>query len=153
MLLTHEQAADIRARADKLSAWMKANKLGSYKPEELPAGINPPTNDEISSLEVFDFHMNKPVRYFLYIAEGKPFNGPGNVPPLNRGHEWKATTWTGEFLGHVHHGKPWRDNFGGTRVPITVVGVNGCTYHGTYYKSAGSYARVKLAKPRKVRPC
>jgi hypothetical protein len=34
---------------------------------------------------------------------------------------------------------------GDTRVSIRVYAINGCVYHGTYYKSAGNYARVKIS--------
>jgi hypothetical protein len=88
------------------------------------------TNDERSALEVFEFCTNPPDKYFLYINE--------------KNHT--ATTWTGETLGRVFLGREYRDNFGGRRVPITVRGINGLTYHGTYFKSSGDYARVRVKK-------
>ncbi|GAB7002482.1 hypothetical protein JQ593_22795 [Bradyrhizobium viridifuturi] len=129
-MLTPEQAADIRARDEALHAWMKARKTNSYHPSELPPHINPPTNDERGQVELFEFMRDIPERYFLYI------NAKTNT----------ATTWNGERLGSASFGREYRDNFGGKRVPVTVRAINGATYHGTYFKSAGDYARVKKAK-------
>jgi len=57
-----------------------------------------------------------------------------------------GTTWNGEILGRIHTGKEWRDNFGGKRVSFIMSGINGKSYHGTYYKSAGDYCRIKMTK-------
>ncbi len=129
-MLTQEQADDIRARETQLKAW--CDDRTSYRPEEIPADINPPTNAERSALEVFEFTRDKPERYFLYITEETKI----------------ATTWTGEKLGTVVFGSQWRDSFGGTRVPVLIYAINGEHYHGTYYKSAGNYARVKKCKAK-----
>lgn len=95
------------------------------------AGIDrSPTNEERSAVEVYEFVTNPPDKYFLYINCTKRI----------------ATTWTGDKLGDVSFGSEYRDNFGGKRVPITVYAINGKRYHGTYYKSSGDYARIKLAK-------
>ena len=91
------------------------------------------TNRLRSAVEVYEWMTNPPARYFLYIKETEYMRG-------------SATTWTGEFLGHVFMGDVYRSNFGDKRQQITVVGTNGRKYHGIYYKSAGDYARVKLAK-------
>ena len=128
MVITAEQATDIRRREDELKAWMGTRK--GYYSDELPPSIKPPSNAERSSLEVYEFCRDKPERYFLYI----------NVDQRT------ATTWTGEKLGFVSFGKSWRDNFGGTRVHIRINAVNGCHYYGTYFKTAGDYARVKKVK-------
>jgi hypothetical protein len=79
---------------------------------------------------LFEFVANPPDKYFLYISEA----------------DRTATTWTGEKLGDVSFGREFRDNFGGKRQPINVRAVNGKTYHGTYYKSSGNYARIRAAK-------
>lgn len=112
---------------DKRSGW------ASYRPEDVPEDARM-SNDERSALEVYDWLMAPPERYFLYITEDK---ATGRL---------SATTWTGDVLGAVTRGCAYRDNFGGTRVPITVRGINGTLYHGTYFKSAGDYARIKRAK-------
>lgn len=93
----------------------------------LPTG---PTNAERSAIEVYEFVHHPPDRYFVYINEQKRI----------------ATTWTGDELGKVAFGREWCDNFGGKRVPVTITAINGRTYHGTYYKSSGDYARIKVAK-------
>lgn len=63
----------------------------------------------------------------------------------------------GDKLGDVTFGReyktPTRGHFPSVRVPITVRGINGVTYHGTYFKSSGDYARVKAsAKSLKRNP-
>jgi hypothetical protein len=132
MTISAETANDIRNRETALREWM-GNRT-SYHPDELPAHMNPPTNEERSALEVFEFLRDKPARYFLYINAEKKL----------------ATTWTGEELGRVTFGRTYRDNFGGERVAITVQAVSGDTYHGTYYKSSGDYARVKKSIKRET---
>ena len=71
-----------------------------------------------------------PDKYFVYIDEA------------NR----TATTWMGEKLGDVTFGHAYRAVFGDVRVPVWVTGINGVKYYGTYYKSAGNYARIQRAK-------
>jgi hypothetical protein len=133
-VISAQQAQDIRQRNDALMAWVDSirskNGWASYRPEDKPSNIPDVTNDERSALEVFDFITNPPEKYFLYINEA------------NR----TATTWTGDVLGQVSFGREYRDNFGGRRVPITVRGINGRTYHGTYFKSSGDYARIRVQK-------
>ena len=126
--ITESQANDIREREAKLTAWR--GKRNSYDPKELPPDINPPSNNERSELEIFDFCHDKPDRYFLYINDKQSV----------------ATTWTGDILGTCRFGKSWRDNMGATRVSVRIEAINGYIYSGTYYKSAGSYARVKKVK-------
>jgi len=87
-------------------------------------------NDLRGKIEVYEFMQDCPKKYFLYIKEDNS----------------TATTWNGEFLGNVHFGKEYRSNMGDKRQPIDVFGINGIKYHGTYYKSAGNYARIKAYK-------
>ncbi|MCP4900013.1 MAG: hypothetical protein GY906_23845 [bacterium] len=88
------------------------------------------TNEEKSACEQFEFAHSKPERYFLYVNQQNKL----------------ATTWMGDKLGAVTFGRLWRDNFGGTRIPITVLGINGVRYHGTCYTSAGEYVRITAYK-------
>lgn len=136
-MITQDQANEIAAREKQLQAWIDTirskNGWASYKPEDKPANIPDVTNDERSSLEVFNFVTNPPDRYFLYINEER----------------FIATTFTGEKLGSVSFGREYQSpGFyrGSKRVPVTIKGINGRTYYGTYFKSAGNYARVKMSK-------
>ena len=133
-MITPDQAADIRKRNDALMAWVDSirgkNGWASYRPEDKPGDVPDVTNEERSALEVFEFCTNPPDKYFLYINRDKQ----------------SATTWTGDLLGHVSFGREYRDNFGGIRVPVTVRAINGLTYHGTYYKSSGDFARIRQSK-------
>lgn len=132
-MISSQQALEIRSRNDALMAWVDSirgkNGWASYRPEEKPAYVPDVTNEERSSLEVFDFVATPPDKYFLYIDEQKR----------------TATTWTGETLGTVSFGREFRDNFGGKRVPVTVYAVNRVVYCGTYFRSAGNYARVRAS--------
>jgi hypothetical protein len=89
-----------------------------------------PGNEARGRVELYEFCTERPTSYFAYV------NTLTN----------QLTTWVGNVLGSVSMGREYRDNFGGVRVPITVNGVNGLTYHGTYFKSAGDYARIKAHK-------
>ena len=133
-MITAEQAADIRLRNDALNAWVDTirgkNGWASYKPEDKPSDVPDVTNEERSALEVFEFCQNPPDKYFLYIREK----------------DRTATTWTGDVLGQVSFGREWRDSFGGRRSPVTIRAINGLTYHGTYFKSSGDFARVRQSK-------
>jgi hypothetical protein len=128
------------AREAKLRAWM--GKRCSYHPSELPAGINPPDNNERAQVELYDFINDPPEKYFLYIkANSGTYYGASG----------EATIWTGVKLGHVQFGKTWRGNMGDTRVSVSVYAVNGYVYHGTFFKSSGDYARVKMSVKSKKR--
>jgi hypothetical protein len=135
-VITSEQAADIRQRNDVLMAWVDSirgkNGWASYRPEDKPAHIPDVTNGERSALEVFEFCQTPPDKYFLYINQK----------------DHTATTWTGDVLGQVFFGGEWRDSFGGRRVPVTVRAINGHTYHGTYFKSSGDFARIRQSKKK-----
>lgn len=127
-LNTQAECDAIRAREAALRVWM--GKRNSYHPNELPAHINPPTNEERSAVEVWEFNANPPAAYFAYVY---PERG-------------EVGTWTGQRLGRLTLGKPYRDNFGGERVPVWMDGGNGKMYAGTWYKSAGDYCRLKKVK-------
>ncbi len=118
---------------------MKGTRAGFWTPAEVRAACRlanlraAPTNEERSFCEVYRFVHDPPDRYFLYVNEG------------NR----VVTTWVGHVLGQAHFGRPYKaPGFGRfqVRVPVRVRGINGREYAGTYYKSTGDYARVKLIK-------
>jgi len=81
-----------------------------------------------SSIEVYEFVNKPPNKYMVYISGSK------------------ATTWTGEELGTVTFGREYRGNMGDKRVPVRIRAINGFTYSGTFFKSAGDYARVTKVK-------
>jgi len=135
-MITAEQAAGIRQRNDALMLWVDSirgkNGWASYRPEDKPTNVPDVSNEERSALEVFEFCQTPPDKYFLYIREK----------------DHTATTWTGDVLGQVSFGREWRDSFGGRRVPVTVRAINGHTYHGTYFKSSGDFARIRQSKKK-----
>lgn len=134
-MITEAEAHEIQGRLDKLTRWVDTirgkNGWASWRPEDKPRNVPDVTNDERSALEVFVFCTERPDRYTLYVNEAAR----------------EATTWMGDRLGEISFGRAYRDNFGGTRVPIRVQAINGRTYSGTYYKSSGDYAHVRAVKP------
>ena len=139
-MLTPEQYQALKDRHAKFEAWR--NGRTSYESGSVPLDIRI-SNDELSSMELYEFVTNPPERYFLYIK--RPTPPAGCTLGFQR---TIATTWTGEKLGDVISGSQYRSNFGDRRVPITVHAVNGKTYHGTYYCDAGDYARIRMAKQK-----
>jgi hypothetical protein len=141
MPVNDQEYAVLKNRSDKYEAARKElfPNTNAFTPEMIAsivkhAGIDrAPDNTERSQIETYEFIVNPPESYFLYINREKR----------------TATTWTGEVLGVVTFGNEWRDNFGGKRVPVTVTAINGKTYHGTYFKSSGDYARIKQSKARR----
>lgn len=128
---------ELRGKVNRFEKWIdsirdKRTGWASYKPEDIPADVKPDntTNEEKSAVELYEFVHDPPERYFLYVKESERI----------------ATTWAGEKLGAVLFGREWRDNFGGVRQSIDVIAVNGQRYYGTYYKSAGDYARIRAYK-------
>lgn len=114
---------------------------GGYTPADVAeiermAGCKSPTTEQRGELELYEFIVNPPDKYFLYVNERS-----GN-----------ATTFAGNVLGRVVFGRKYKSTGfgrGSTRVPVTVHGVNGVKYSGTYFESAGSYARVKRMKSKR----
>lgn len=91
------------------------------------------TNELRSKIETWEFINDKPERYFIYIDEK----------------EKVATTWMGDKLGSVvYFGREYRSNMGDKRQSVDIAAINGIKYYGTYYKDAGSYARIKAYKTK-----
>lgn len=135
-MITAQQHQELRARNDRHTEWAKQfiKPSGWTVIDKDEQKTCPPdaviTNDERSAIEVFEFVTNPPESCALYIDEAKAI----------------ATTWTGDKLGTVTFGHAFTDNFGGRRVPVSIRAINGRNYSGTYYKSAGDYARVRMLK-------
>lgn len=144
-----QERQQLRQRSDAFSVWL--GKRNNYKAEEVPAGLEMP-NGARSRLEVLDFIADPPTRYFAYVQD-VPGMSPaarslGLTPKLAR-----VITWIGDTLANVTWtGDAWRDNFGGERVPFRCEAINGLSYSGVYYKSAGNYCRLRLLKTPPPRP-
>lgn len=132
--ISKEEYEKLLALAQQYRAWLGTRT--SYKTEDLPENLRPFDNNARAKMELYEFVHNPPERYFLYVSAK---NG------THYGASGEATIWTGVKLGDVQFGSTWQDNFGGTRVSVSVYAVNGYTYHGTYFKSSGDYARVKMS--------
>ncbi len=96
-------------------------------------------NAETSRKEVAAWIADPPESYFVYVREERASDG-GRIAPA-------VTTWTGDVLGKITGwGATWTDNMGSERRTIYVRGTNGVDYWGTYFKSAGDYARIRAFK-------
>jgi hypothetical protein len=127
-MLTDQEYREARARYDAYQAWRGDRTVTDEATR--PADVPNVTNDETSAIEVYEFVRDVPASYFAYVSTKTG----------------KLTTWTGDELGAITFGSEWRDNFGGTRQAIRVKAINGRTYSGTYFKSAGDYARLRIVK-------
>ena len=116
----------------------------SYRTEDIPATLRWVTNEVRSAVEHWAFKNHRFDRYFAYVA----YSGRAEmIKPIRiQSQVYEVTTWTGQPLGNAWLGKPYRDNFGGTRQSITVHAINGAKYHGTYYKSSGDFCRLTRSK-------
>lgn len=138
-MITYTTLSEYQSACDKLSQYENAAKkyMTENKTNGIPVNIcatfpfaNEVNNDVRSAIEVYEFINTPPDKYFLYIDEQNK----------------TATTWTGQKLGNVKFGTPYTSNFGDRRQPIDIIAINGKIYYGTYYKSSGSYARIKEKK-------
>lgn len=128
--LSKKEYLETLSRCEKYNNWAKqyTQKNGWVV---IPKDAQSPvifTNDDRSAIEEYEWKQEPPVKYFLYVDE------------KNR----RATTWTGQILATVQFGAAYRSNFGDTRQPIWLKGTNGKKYYGTYFKSSGDYARIKM---------
>lgn len=126
--------AELEARATAHAAWVDTFR-GRNGWASIPAECKPPagaemSNDERGELEILQFLQDKHARLFCYIDEKT----------------MQATAWPGQSFGRVSLGHTYCSSFGDKRRSVTLFGVNGCTYHGTYYCGAGDYARLRIAK-------
>lgn len=135
--ITKEQYQEISARNVAHNTWVDSIREGkngwaSYRPEDKPANVPDVTNEERSSMEVYDFVNTPPEKYFLYVDEKRMI----------------VTTWTGDTLGDITYlSRPFVSGFGrSTRQSLRVKAINGLHYSGFYYSSSGNYARIKCLK-------
>lgn len=139
--ISREKYESLKRQLEIFERWR--NGRTSYRTADVPLGIEV-SNKERSQMEVYEFVNNPPEKYFLY-CNFPSAAGVRSGEATHYGASGTATTWTGDKLGDVQCGRTWRSNMGDTRVSITVYAINGCVYNGTYYKSVGSYARLKIS--------
>lgn len=130
--------ARLKKRLERFETWR--NGRTSYESGSVPKGLDV-SNEERSQIEVYEFVSNPPAKYFAYIRR---VDCEGNASEKSL--RIQVTTWTGQVIGTGLLGTSFRDNFGGHRYPLRFRGINGLEYAGTYYASAGDYARVKAIK-------
>lgn len=116
------------------------NGRNGYHVSEVPQELRWIDNRLRSAVEHWEFIQNPPAAYFAYVK----LHDRSGYNMLNC--QAAITTWTGQLLGAAFLGKPYQDNFGGTRQSVSMEAINGRRYHGTYYRSSGDYCRLKLSK-------
>lgn len=127
--LTDEEkafCADVRARDAQLHAWM--GKRNSYRVEELPADIRPPTNEERGRCELLEFESaTDPGPYFAYLSNDRK----------------RITTFMGDTIATiVHIGATWRGPFGNEWTAFRAAGIDGRIWHGRH-NGPGMYLRMR----------
>jgi hypothetical protein len=129
----HYRDAMIRAWA-KRSGHMRKNGAMSYRPEELPDYIDPPTNEDRSRAEVLLFTLRPlpyGVSYTAYLSSDSP----------------RIVTWMGDTLATVtwikyREAAYGRCSGGGS---FWARGIDGRIYYGTH-NGRGMYCRMRLAR-------
>jgi hypothetical protein len=104
-----------------------------------------PTNDERSAAEVAAFMAEKPAKYFAYWNVRGRWSQSGVEPELIRGDN--ITTWTGDILATIIEVRPpFYSNLTDRRQNFRAQAINGLTYSGTAYLTAGDYVRMTAVK-------
>jgi hypothetical protein len=135
---------ELRKKINRFDAWVDSQRnprsgWASYREQDIPRGLPVPSNEERSQVEVYEFCRNRPDKYFIYVQRNK-------CAPGVYDNKFTATTWTGQALGYGFLGRRYTTGAGlrvSVRYPVRFTAITGDQYHGTYYASAGDYARVK----------
>lgn len=140
-------AFQVRYRDAMLRAWMnRTGRKYSYRPEEVPAYINAPTNEERGRAEAIEF-CRKPLAhgetYRAYLHCDAP-RGDSSYPRA-----YRITTWTGDTLATVisYHVSTTRapGYVSNVRGSYWARGIDGRLYHGRHC-GAGIICTMRLAK-------
>jgi hypothetical protein len=102
-------------------------------------------NNHRSRLEIAKFKADKPIHYFAY-HNASPFY----ADPITRLHYGDhIQNWMSDQLGTVvWSGDPYHCNMGDIRQNFRCQAINGLTYSGTAYLSAGDYVRMRAIKTK-----
>lgn len=137
----YEQFKDVRRRYDMYEEARRRfdprryERGGGYSPEEVQQiermGGRRPTDNEMGRLEIFEFLVHPPERYFAYYDDGFRY----------------IQTWMGGVLGTIiSKGREHRP-MGGRVVSIRARAINGYTYVGSCNLSSGTYCKLRRSKP------
>jgi hypothetical protein len=133
------QAAKRRVEASKRH-WEKhaEGKKGGWRKLDTARHPDPTSNEDRSAVETYEFQHRDAgaAGYFAYWSQ--PPGGPA-----------KIGTFTGDKLADVTYAREYTvPAFGhrSVRVNFRARGIDGHCYSGTYFKSSGSYVRMKRAK-------
>jgi hypothetical protein len=127
-------AHSVRYRDGLLRAWMRRTKQGnSYRPEDVPAYIDRPTNEQRGVAELIEF-CARPLPYGKTYAAYLTRDATANPP-------WRITTWMGNTLATVTTIKRAYSERGS----FWARGVDGRLYHGRH-NGSGMWCTMRLAK-------
>jgi hypothetical protein len=135
MTYTQQDYDRERAIADKAQAYWQANathgRNGSSMSAELAAHPDYAACDNAmrGRLERFEIFRDKPERLFAYLSSDCS----------------AVTVWTGDILGTVSMGRPYRSNMGDKRYPFRTR-IAGADYSGIGYGGGGMHARLRKVK-------
>lgn len=147
-MISRNTYLQLKENYKKFNEWVDSirdkNGYARYRYSDIPEHIKDfhLTNDEISSIEEYEFFHNPPDKYYLYA-----FN-------IDFNHKYVGT-FTGRPLGKITFlGEKFKTGFfpGAERQYIKFIGINGYTYGGWYYCGSGDYCRVKKLKNIRVDP-
>lgn len=134
-MLSPAQAAAVEARYNAVRSFL--GKRTSYKTEEV-AHLNPPSNEEVSALEVFRLHTEKPEQFTAYVTWR---TDPDEAKLI--------TTWTGERVAVRCDYGPWHTNNMGAKWRQLRIKPDFCRwyYTGREYNSRQcvNFKRMKAA--------
>jgi len=135
VIINAEKAAQIESRYNAVRQFL--GERTSYRSEEV-AHLNPPTNDEISALEVFRLHRDQPQRFTAYVT----WRTDADEAKL-------ITTWTGERVAIRSSYGPWHTNNMGAKWRQITIKPDFCRwyYTGREYNSRQcvNFRRMKAA--------
>lgn len=141
-MITTKRYSQLKRKLAAFEVWR--NGRNGYNITDVPAHLRV-SNRQRSSVEVYEFVHSPPKKMLCYVRRN--LVGPGVVD-----RRVEVTTWTGQIIGYGHLGRMYRcgrsDRWHNKslRYPIEFDGINNCKYRGTYYMSAGDYARVRRVK-------
>lgn len=135
-----ERAKLTTARDNALRAWL--GKGNSYKPEELPAHIVSPSNEDRS-------HAERVLFFTCPLQAGDSYTAYLTRTPVTDAtpRQYRITTWMGETLAEVtsittRRARGWMTDECGS---FWARGIDGRIYYGTH-NGSGMYCRMRLSK-------
>lgn len=151
-VITPHEYDTLKIKQIAFSCWLDERGQRPYRDDEVPAHLRDFGNQQRSDIEIYEWHRDKPAKYFAYYrfdqVEAQGFSlAPGAVNrPFVDLPCGLITNFMGVELGRFTLGTKWHDNFGGRRFSFRMEGTNGCTYSGFGVLDSGTYVRMRRVK-------